>query len=92
MILLCLDQLLTPDNNTILHVHIRASTTDKVFVREILNMCPFLLPQTNTKGETPLYMAARYCHVRIVKALNKHAKSYDRQQMRDFESDVVRDS
>ncbi|PON52963.1 Transmembrane protein [Trema orientale] len=82
--------MLTPDNNTILHVHIRASTTDKVFVREILNMCPPLLLQTNAKGETPLHVAARYGHVRIVKAIIKHAKSSDCQQMRDHESDVVR--
>ncbi|PON44071.1 Transmembrane protein [Trema orientale] len=87
-----LDQLLTPDNNTILHVHARASTTDKIFVREILNMCPPLLLQTNAKGETPLHVAARYGHVRIVKALIKHAKSSDRQQIRDLESAMGRDS
>ncbi|PON95616.1 Transmembrane protein [Trema orientale] len=65
---------------------------NKVFVREILNMCPPLSLHTNAKGETPLHVVARYGHVRIVKALIKHAKSSDRQQMRDFESVVVRDS
>ncbi|PON81119.1 Ankyrin repeat-containing domain containing protein [Trema orientale] len=74
MILLRLDQLLTLDNNTILHVHIRASTTDKVFVSKILNVCPPLSLQTNAKGETPLHVAARYGQ-----ALIKHAKSSDRQ-------------
>ncbi|XP_062099644.1 ankyrin repeat-containing protein At5g02620-like [Humulus lupulus] len=70
-----LDLLLTPEMNTVLHVNIIASETqDESFVKEILDMCPPLLLQTNARGETPLLMAARYGHGLIVQLLINRAK------------------
>jgi len=68
----CLDQLLTPDENTILHVYLgnqsrEPESTD--FVDKILEMCPPLLFQANKKGEIPLHLAARYGHSNVVKVL-----------------------
>ena len=78
---LLLDQLLTPNKNTILHIHITSAKTDRKtdaqtqFVEEILKLCPALLLQTNAKGETPLHLAARYGHRRIVELLIERAKA-----------------
>ncbi|XP_062173075.1 uncharacterized protein LOC133878502 [Alnus glutinosa] len=95
-----LDRLLTPNENTVLHIYIIAlksksqSTTPIVgsesttlnagsksttkFVEEILEMCSKLLKKANTKGETPLHMAARYGHDDIVEVLIKYcAKTLD---------------
>ena len=44
------------------------------FVREILDMCPLLLRQSNAKDETPLHVAARYGHATIVKVLIERGK------------------
>jgi hypothetical protein len=89
-----LDRLLTPNENTVLHIYIIAlksksqsttpiagsesttlnagskSTTN--FVKKILKMCSKLLKKANTKGETPLHMAARYGHDYIVEVLIKY--------------------
>ncbi|PON53342.1 Transmembrane protein, partial [Trema orientale] len=71
-----LDQLLTPNRNTILHIHITASTNDEtLFVEEILKLCPQLLLQANAKGEIPLHMGARYGHAHIVESLIKRVKA-----------------
>lgn len=76
----CLDQLLTPDENTILHVYLgnqsrELESTD--FVDKILEMCPPLLLQANKKGEIPLHLAARYGHSKVVRVLIDCAKSVD---------------
>jgi hypothetical protein len=74
----CLDQLLTPDENTILHVHLRNQSREPEstdFVDKILEMCPPLLLQANKKGETPLHLAARYGHSKVVKLLIERAKA-----------------
>ncbi|KAG6738069.1 hypothetical protein POTOM_059615 [Populus tomentosa] len=50
----CLDQLLTPDENTILHVYLGNQSIEPEFtdfVDIILEMCPPLLLQANKKGE-----------------------------------------
>jgi len=83
-----LDQLLTPNRNTVLHIHITAAKSDREtkFVREILKICSQLLLQTNVKGETPLHLAARYGHARIVNLLIAHAERdhEDRERFRQM--------
>jgi len=74
----CLNQLLTPDENTILHVYLGNQSWEPGFtdfVDIILEMCPPLLFQANKKGETPLHLAARYGHSNVVKVLIDCAKA-----------------
>ena len=76
----CLDQLLTPDENTILHVYLGNQSRElesTYFVDKILEMCPPLLLQANKKGEIPLHLAARYGHSKVVRVLIDCAKSVD---------------
>jgi len=73
-----LDQLLTPDENTILHVYLGNQSRELEFtdfVDKILEMCPALLLQANKKGEIPLHLAARYGHSNVVKVLIDCAKA-----------------
>ncbi|KAM4113791.1 hypothetical protein ACJW30_04G022700 [Castanea mollissima] len=73
-----LNQLLTSNRNTVLHIYltslIKESESSKAFVKEILKMCSTLLCQANVKDETPLHIAARYGHAAIVEVLIEHAK------------------
>ncbi|KAI9194651.1 hypothetical protein LWI28_007960 [Acer negundo] len=76
-----LDQILTPNGNTILHIHItsRRQPRSRIsqnmdFVREILEMCPDLLWKANKKGETLLHMAARHGHADVAKFLLEECK------------------
>ncbi|XP_073262723.1 protein ACCELERATED CELL DEATH 6 [Populus alba] len=73
----CLDQLLTQDENTILHVYLKNQRREPEFtdfVDIILEMCPLLF-QANKKGEIPLHLAARYGHSNVVKVLIDCAKA-----------------
>nr|XP_048334869.1 ankyrin repeat-containing protein At5g02620-like [Ziziphus jujuba var. spinosa] len=73
-----LARLLTPRNNTILHINIlaRPKEMDSIeFLRGVLDKCPPLLFHANDKGETPLHIAARFGHHQVVKVLLEHAKS-----------------
>jgi ankyrin repeat protein len=73
-----LDQLSTPDENTILHVYLGNQSREPEFtdfVDIILEMCPPLLLQANKKGEIPLHLAARYGHSNVVKVLIHRAKA-----------------
>ncbi|KAF4372764.1 hypothetical protein F8388_000931 [Cannabis sativa] len=74
-----LEQLLTPEKNTVVHVNIIATKTSShnnttTFLEGILEMCPQLLLQTNARGESPLHLAARYGHDLIVEFLIHRAK------------------
>jgi ankyrin repeat protein len=74
----CLDQLLTPDENTVLHVYLGNQSSEPEFtdfVDIILEMCPPLLFQANKKGEIPLHLAARYGHSNVVIVLIDRAKA-----------------
>ncbi|XP_011047463.1 PREDICTED: ankyrin repeat-containing protein At5g02620-like isoform X3 [Populus euphratica] len=73
-----LNELLTPKKNSILHVyleHQRRESESTDFVGQIIDMCPQLLLQANTKGKTPLHLAARYGHSNAVKVLIDRAKN-----------------
>lgn len=77
---LLLQELLTPNGNTVLHVYLTALTkrlesSTANFVKEILKMCPSLLWQDNAKGEIPLHIAARHGHATMVEVLIKFADS-----------------
>ncbi|KAK9283685.1 hypothetical protein L1049_011935 [Liquidambar formosana] len=68
---------LTPNKNTVLHIHITAQCENRestVFVEKVLAMCPLLLWQANAKGETLLHIAARYGRFETVKLLIERAK------------------
>ncbi|KAK0604056.1 hypothetical protein LWI29_011644 [Acer saccharum] len=85
-----LAKILTPNDNTILHIHITArpppesSTSqenktvkqpeDGDFVRRVLGKCSDLLWKVNKKGETLLHMAARYGHADVAKFLLEECK------------------
>ncbi|KAI9193986.1 hypothetical protein LWI28_002075 [Acer negundo] len=85
-----LAKILTPNDNTILHIHITArplpesSTSqenktvklpeDGDFVRRVLGKCSVLLWKVNKKGETLLHMAARHGHADVAKFLLEECK------------------
>ncbi|KAK9282803.1 hypothetical protein L1049_011025 [Liquidambar formosana] len=76
--------LLTPNKNTVLHIHITAQCEKKEstnFVEEILTMCPSLLRQANAKGETLLHIAARYGRSKTVKLLLERAKDLREEEL-----------
>uniref|UniRef100_A0A5B7AUZ0 PGG domain-containing protein n=1 Tax=Davidia involucrata TaxID=16924 RepID=A0A5B7AUZ0_DAVIN len=71
-----LDVLVSPNKNTVLHI---AAQFGKLqCVKQILDMCPVIYDRLNSKGETPLHLAARGPHYEIVKALIEHAKDEER--------------
>ncbi|KAB1201586.1 Death-associated protein kinase 1 [Morella rubra] len=74
-----LDHLFTVTKNTVLHIYITTIVTESesktIFIKEILDECPSLLWQTNSKNETPLHLAARYGHIEIVSFLIERAKN-----------------
>ena len=87
-----LSELLTPKKNTILHVYLenqRRGSKSTDFVGQIIDMCPELLLQANTKGETPLHFAARYGHSNAVKVLIDLAEEKNMLRMTNEEQDTA---
>ncbi|CBI26362.3 unnamed protein product, partial [Vitis vinifera] len=70
-----LDRELTPNKNTVLHIHIRGGQAKKEHVIAMVRQCPSLLQKTNNKDETPLHMAAREGLIQIVGALVDQVKA-----------------
>ncbi|CAK7349940.1 unnamed protein product [Dovyalis caffra] len=73
-----LNQLLTPNKNTILHVYLENQSREpesSAIVDRILEMCPPLLLQPNIKGEIPLHFAARHDLANVVTVLIDRAKA-----------------
>ncbi|CAK7349941.1 unnamed protein product [Dovyalis caffra] len=73
-----LNQLLTPNKNTILHVYLENQIREpesSAIVDRILEMCPPLLLQPNIKGEIPLHFAARHDLANVVTVLIDRAKA-----------------
>lgn len=66
---------LTPNKNTVLHIHIRGGMARKECVIAMVRKCRSLLQKKNKKGETPLHMAAREGLTEIVKALVDQVKA-----------------
>ncbi|KAF7146455.1 hypothetical protein RHSIM_Rhsim04G0028800 [Rhododendron simsii] len=54
-------------NNNILHIAARAGRD--TFVAEALRRFPLLSDQANSQGDTPLLVAARFGHFKVVKTL-----------------------
>ncbi|KAK9997389.1 hypothetical protein SO802_022075 [Lithocarpus litseifolius] len=90
-----LNHLLTPNRNTVLHIHLanpikrsEDSESSKTFAEKILTKCPLLLWQANVKGETPLHIAARYGHAAIVDVLIGRAKALQQDLESGFDKTV----
>ncbi|CAN0927053.1 Ankyrin repeat-containing protein At5g02620 [Linum grandiflorum] len=76
-----LNQLLTPNKNTVLHVYLSAagqakSGKDAGFLGKVLDLCPSLLLQINAKNDSLLHIAARYGHEDAVKVLISRAECH----------------
>ena len=61
--------LLTPNKNTVLHIHFTAEIIHESndFMKYIMKLCPSIVRQANAKGETPLHIVARNGHFATVK-------------------------
>lgn len=64
-----IESILTPNKNTILHIHLMGHNVSEAFVEEILSMCPALLTKPNAKGETLLHIAARHGYHKLVRKM-----------------------
>ncbi|KAK3190209.1 hypothetical protein Dsin_029770 [Dipteronia sinensis] len=67
--------IVTPIKNTVLHINIASEKASTEFVEDVLRICPSLLVQVNTQGDTPLHVAAKFERIDVVKALIKHARA-----------------
>ncbi|KAL5852865.1 hypothetical protein ACOSQ3_007983 [Xanthoceras sorbifolium] len=64
--------IITPDKNTILHIHIRSQaiqSTTTSFMEKLVAKCPSLWLQVNAIGDTPLHVAAKYGNILAVQFL-----------------------
>ncbi|XP_060960298.1 protein ACCELERATED CELL DEATH 6-like [Cannabis sativa] len=92
-----LTKVITRRKNTVLHLNIiyGKTTDDEIsFAREILEMCPELLMQTDARDETPLLMAARCGRASMVKFLieqcgNDQEKKQEMMRMKNIEKDTA---
>ncbi|XP_065637340.1 uncharacterized protein LOC112032093 [Quercus suber] len=65
----------TTEKSTVLHVAVQCNHLQ--VAQKIVELCPSLLDQKNSKGNTPLHVAARVGSHSVVKFLVEHTKSLD---------------
>lgn len=71
-----LSVIITPDKNTILHIHLGSQNQSSTsFIEQVLDICPSLLWEENVIGDTPLHVAAKYGHHPAVECLINYAKN-----------------
>ncbi|KAA8548744.1 hypothetical protein F0562_000428 [Nyssa sinensis] len=70
-----LDIIVSPYKNTVLHIAALFGKTE--CLKNILATCPRIYDPLNSKGETPLHIAAREGHDEIVELLIKHANTHN---------------
>ncbi|RWR88245.1 protein ACCELERATED CELL DEATH 6-like protein [Cinnamomum micranthum f. kanehirae] len=58
---------LTPQKNTVLYIAVEFCRQN--IVEKVIQLCPSLISQQNSKGDTPLHVAARAGHVDLTKLL-----------------------
>ncbi|KAJ8627927.1 hypothetical protein MRB53_021234 [Persea americana] len=58
---------LTPQKNTVLHIAVGFEQQE--IVQRMIQLCPSLISQPNSKGDTPLHVAARSGHLGLTKLL-----------------------
>ncbi|XXG69263.1 hypothetical protein AAC387_Pa06g2178 [Persea americana] len=58
---------LTPRKNTMLHIAVKFEQQE--IVQRMIKLCPSLISQPNSKGDTPLHLAARAGHLGVIKLL-----------------------
>jgi len=80
----CVSSFLTPQKNTVLHIAVRFLQLE--FAAQVLRSDPSLLFQPNSKGDSPLHVAARCGHIETVRLLVSNYREQQRQQQRDLES------
>ncbi|XP_021662270.2 protein ACCELERATED CELL DEATH 6 isoform X2 [Hevea brasiliensis] len=71
-----LDFIVTPNGNTILHIHLsrqREISTD--FIEQVVVQCPRLLSQENFDGNTPLHIAASHGYTNVAEKLIRLAEA-----------------
>ena len=68
-------QQVTIEKNTVLHVALQFKNFEAA--ESIVNLIPSLMYETNSKGNTPLHVAARVGKFSMVKLLIDHAKKQD---------------
>ncbi|KAH7837011.1 hypothetical protein Vadar_008527 [Vaccinium darrowii] len=78
----------TKNHNTVLHV--AAQFGHLQYVVGVLEACPSLLHRANTKGDTPLHMAAREGQAEIVEALIFRAKTLEQESISSWGGAVKR--
>ncbi|KAJ8627915.1 hypothetical protein MRB53_021222 [Persea americana] len=58
---------LTPQRNTVLHIAVEFGHQN--IVEKVIQLCPSLISQHNSKGDTPLHVAARAGHLGLTQLL-----------------------
>ncbi|KAF8023873.1 hypothetical protein BT93_F1150 [Corymbia citriodora subsp. variegata] len=55
-------------------VHLAAELGHEDFIKQVLHECPHLVAKPNSCGDTPLHVAARKCHFKVMKTILSEAR------------------